>query len=50
MDSALVALVEDGVISKEEAYRQANNKAKFKATADDVDDTLEEDAYPIQSQ
>jgi len=48
MDSALMVLVENDVISTEEAYRQANNKAKFKATADDVDDTLEEDAYPIQ--
>ena len=50
MDSALMVLVENDVISMEEAYRQANNKAKFKATADDVDDTLEEDAYPIQGQ
>ena len=50
MDSALMAHVENGVISTEEAYRQSNNKAKFKATADDVDDTLEEDAYPIQGQ
>ena len=52
MDSALMVLVENEVISTEEheAYRQANNKAKFKATADDVDDTLEEDAYPIQGQ
>ncbi len=50
MDSALLAHVENGVISTEEAYRQADNEAKFKATADDVDDTLEEDAYPIQGQ
>ena len=50
MDSALMALVESGVISTDEAYRQANNKAKFKNTADNLDDSLEEDAYPIQGQ
>jgi Tfp pilus assembly pilus retraction ATPase PilT len=44
MDSALVALVESGVISPDEAYRQANNKAKFKNVADNLDDSLEEDA------
>ena len=50
MDSALTALVENDVISTEEAYRQANNRAKFKNTADNLDDSLEEDAYPIQGQ
>ena len=50
MDSALMTLVESGVISTEEAYLQANNKAKFKNMADNLDDTLEEDAYPIQGQ
>ena len=50
MDSALTELVENGVISTEEAYRQANNRAKFKNVADNLDDSLEEDAYPIQGQ
>jgi len=50
MDSALMTLVESGIISTEEAYLQANNKAKFKNTADNLDDSLEEDAYPIQGQ
>jgi twitching motility protein PilT len=47
MDSALSALVESGLITTEEAYRQANNKAKFKTVADDLDESLEEEAYPV---
>ena len=30
MDSALMDLVERGVVSAQEAYQQANNKARFK--------------------
>ena len=47
MDSALSALVESGLISTQEAYRQANNRAKFKTVADDPDESLEEEAYPV---
>jgi twitching motility protein PilT len=46
MDSALTALVESGLISTQEAYHQANNKAKFKSTEDDLDDSIEEEAHP----
>ena len=42
MDSALMDLVERGVISGEEAYQQANNKAKFKSVRDNPDDPLDE--------
>jgi twitching motility protein PilT len=46
MDSALMALVESGLISAQEAYQQANNKAKFKSMTDDIDDSMEEEVYP----
>jgi len=35
MDFALMALVESGQISREEAYQQANNKQKFRTTEDE---------------
>jgi len=48
MDSALAALVDSGLISTQEAYHQANNKAKFKSMTDDLDESLEEEAYPLE--
>jgi twitching motility protein PilT len=48
MDSALVQLVESGLISTQEAYQQANNKAKFKSMEEDLDDSIEEEAYPLE--
>jgi twitching motility protein PilT len=44
MDSALMALVERGVISAQEAYQQSNNKEKFKSLRDD-DIAEPEDEY-----
>jgi twitching motility protein PilT len=47
MDSALSVLVDNGLISKQEAYQQANNKAKFKVEEDGLDDSMAEEAYPL---
>ncbi len=47
MDSALMELVESGVISTQEAYQQANNKAKFKSVRDNPDDPLDEFVDPL---
>jgi twitching motility protein PilT len=44
MDSALMALVESSLISTDEAYRQTNDKTKFRNMADNLDGSLEEDA------
>ena len=41
MDSALMDLVERNVISGNEAYQQASNKARFKSVIDDPDEALE---------
>jgi twitching motility protein PilT len=42
MDSALMNLVEKGIVSGQEAYQQANNKAKFKSVRDNPDDPIDE--------
>ena len=42
MDSALMDLVEKGIVSGQEAYQQANNKAKFKSVRDNPDDPLDD--------
>jgi len=42
MDSALMALVEKGIVSGQEAYQQANNKSKFKSVRDNPDDPIDE--------
>ena len=42
MDSALMDLVKRNVISAQEAYRQANNKAGFRSLMDDADDAPDE--------
>jgi len=42
MDSALMDLVERDVISGQEAYRQANNKTRFKSPSDHADDLPDE--------
>ncbi len=42
MDSALLDLVERDVISEQEAYRQADNKSRFKSLSDHPDDRLDE--------
>ena len=42
MDSALMDLVEKGIVSGQEAYQQANNKARFKSVRDNPDDPLDE--------
>jgi twitching motility protein PilT len=47
MDSALMELVESGVISTQEAYQQANNKAKFKSLQEDSDESLDEYVDPV---
>ena len=47
MDSALMELVESGVISTQEAYQQANNKAKFKPLQEDSDESLDEYVDPV---
>ncbi len=47
MDSALMELVESGVISTQEAYQQANNKAKFKSLQEDPDESLGEYVDPV---
>ena len=47
MDSALMELVESGVISTQEAYKQANNKAKFKSLQEDSDESLDAYADPV---
>ncbi len=47
MDSALMELVESGVISTQEAYKQANNKAKFKSLQEDSDESLDEYVDPV---
>jgi twitching motility protein PilT len=47
MDSALMELVESGVISTQEAYQQANNKAKFKSLQEDSDGSLDEYVDPV---
>ena len=41
MDSTLMDLVERNVISGQEAYQQANNKARFKSVSDKPDDPLD---------
>jgi twitching motility protein PilT len=41
MDSTLMDLVERNVISGQEAYQQANNKARFKSVSDNPDDPLD---------
>ena len=38
----MMALVEREMISGQEAYQQANNKAKFKSLRDNPDDPLDE--------
>lgn len=48
MDMALTALVEGGKISRQEAYQQANNKAKFKDTSADSDGSMSEQVYPAE--
>ncbi len=48
MDSALMTLVERGLISSQEAYQQANNKEKFKPLQDDdIEEPLDEYAAPV---
>ncbi len=42
MDSALMDLVEKGIVSGQEAYQQANNKARFKSVRDNPDDPIDE--------
>lgn len=42
MDSALMDLVERGVVSGQDAYQQANNKTMFKSARDNPDDPLDE--------
>ena len=42
MDSALMDLVESGVVSGQEAYQQANNKVKFKSVRDNPDDPIDD--------
>ncbi len=42
MDTALMDLVERGIVSGEEAYQQANNKFKFKSVRDNPDDPIDE--------
>ena len=42
MDSALMDLVEGGIVSGQEAYQQANNKARFKSVRDNPDDPLDD--------
>ena len=41
MDSTLMDLVERNVISGQEAYQQANNKARFKSVSDNPDEPLD---------
>jgi twitching motility protein PilT len=41
MDSTLMDLVERNVISGQEAYQQATNKARFKSVSDNPDDPLD---------
>lgn len=48
MDSALMALLEKGLISRQEAYQQANNKAKFRDTGASPEDSMAEQVYPAE--
>lgn len=42
MDTALMDLVEKGIVSGQEAYQQANNKTKFQSVRDNPDEPVEE--------